>query len=251
MAKPNARQILIRKEERGKDPLVDKILGEPDSPEAKLWPKCADIFDSRIKRGYVEACLMSTVNYDEISKLLEVPIEVLKLYEETCFDIKGYDRLSKVDLLDKEKDKDILVMKMWALHQGLDFVAWRLGKKVDISPLEGLTDMFTMCIYKSKEALFNSNSSSASVESTKWAKLSLDIARMLKVWVLDNDVARRDLELAIKEVVPEFRSLDDVLAEAERMAREPEQKPSEEAKKIIQEILNNEESEDGDESGTN
>src|SRR4051812_39712655 len=129
MAKPNARQILIRKDERGKDPLVDKILGEPESPEAKLWVVCADIFESRIKRGYVEACLMSTEDYGKISQLLEVPVEVLKLYEETCFNIRNYDRLSKVDLLDKEKDKDILVMKMWALHQGLDFVAWRLGKK--------------------------------------------------------------------------------------------------------------------------
>lgn len=249
MPKPNALQILIRKEAKGEDELVDKILGDPNSPEAKLWPKCADIFESRVKRGYVEACLMSTADYQKIGDLLELPIDVLQLYEKTCFDIRNYDRLSKLDLLDKEKDKDILIMKMWALHQGLDFVAWRLGKKVDISPLEGLTDMFTMCIYKSKEALFNSNSSSASVESTKWAKLSLDIARMLKVWVLDNDVARRDLELAIKEVVPEFQSLDDVLAEADRIARNPEEpKASPEAQAIMKEIL--ESDDDGNDNGT-
>lgn len=245
MPKPNARQIYIRKEERGRDPLVDKILSDPESPEAKLWPRCSDIFESRIKRGYVEACLMSSEDYGKISTLLEVPIDVLELYEKICFDVRNYDRLSKLDLLDKEKDRDVLVMKMWALNQGLDFVAWRLGKKVDISPLDGLTDMFTMCIYKSKEALFNSNSSQASVESTKWAKLSLDIARMLKVWVLDNDVARRDLELAIKEVVPEFQSLDDVLAEAERMAKDPETVESTpEAQVIMNEILNESE-EDG------
>lgn len=248
MRKPNARQILIRKKDQGKDPLVDKILNEPESPEAKLWPACEEIWDSRIRRGYIEACLLSSENYDKISELLEVPIDLLKLYEQTCYDVKGYDRLSKMDLLDKERDRDILVMKMWALNQGLDFVAWRLGKKVDISPLDGLTEMFTMCVYKSKEALFNPNSSVASVESTKWAKLSLDIARMLKVWVLDNDVARRDLELAIKEVVPEFQSLDDVLAEAERVAAESPQ-PSAEAQQMIKEILG--ESDNGNDDGNN
>lgn len=246
MAKPNFRQIHIRKDERGQDELVDKILTQEDSPEARLWPKVSDIFESRIKRAYVEACLMSTADYQKISELLEIPIEVLKLYSKTCFDIEGYDRLSKLDLLDKIKDKDELIMKMWCLHQGLDFVAWRLGKKVEISPLDGLTEMFTMAVYKSKEALFNANSTQASIESTKWAKLSLDIARMLKVWVLDNDGARRDLELAIKEVVPEFQSLDDVLAEAERMAKDPE--PSNDAKKIIAEILKED---DGDDSGDN
>lgn len=243
MRRPNARQILIRRGEKGRDTLVDKILSEPDSPEAKLWPECAEIFESRVKRGYIEACLMSCEDYGKISELLEVPPDILQLYEKTCFDIKGMDRLSKLDLLDKERDRDVLVMKMWALNQGLDFVAWRLGKKVDISPLDGLTEMFTMCVYKSKEALFNPNSSVASVESTKWAKLSLDIARMLKVWVLDNDVARRDLELAIKEVVPEFQSLDDVLAEAERIAQEPDDKPTPEAQAIMNEILS--EDEDG------
>lgn len=239
MPKQNARQILIRKQVKGKDQLVDKILGEPESLEAKLWSKVEDIFSSRVKRTYVEACLLSTADYQKISDLLEIPIEVLKLYSVTCFDIADWDRLSKLDLLDSIKDKDELVMKMWCLHQGLDFVAWRLGKKVEISPLDGLTEMFTMCVYKSKEALFNANSSQASVESTKWAKLSLDIARMLKVWVLDNDSARKDLELAIKEVVPEFQSLDDVLAEAERIEKEGP-KPTTEAQKLMQEILNQE-----------
>lgn len=247
--KPNARQILIRTEKTGKDELVDKILTDPNSPEARIWPKVADIFDSKTKRSYVEACLMSSADYKTISDLLELPLDVIVLYEKTCFNISNYDRLSKLDLLDKEKEKDVMIMKLWAMNQGLDFIAWRLGKKIEISPLDGLTEMFTMCIYKSKEALFNSNSSTASMESTKWAKLSLDIARMLKIWVLDNDVARRDLELAIKEIVPEFKSFDDLIAEDEKAKAETESTPvSEEAQHIMNEILeqNNE-----DDSGDN
>jgi len=235
--RPNARQILLKRADIGKDELVDKILTQPDSPEAKLWPKCQDIFESRVKRGYVEASLMSGENFDKISEVLEIPIEVLKLYEKTCFDISGYDRLSKIDLLDKERDKDILVMKMWAMNQGLQFIEWRLGKKVEVSPLEGLSEMFTMCLYKSKEALFNGNAKTASIESTKWAKLSLDIARLLKIWVLDSDLARKDLELAIKEVVPDFTSLDDIIAEGERLNAEQPQRDDSEAKQIIEEAL--------------
>lgn len=243
--KPHARLILIRKEDKGKDALVDKILSEPESLEAKLYQKCEDIYQSRIKRTYVEACLMSTADYQKISDLLEMPIDLLKLYEKLCFNISDWDRLSKLELLDLIKDKDELIMKMWSLNQGLDFVAWRLGKKIEISPLEGLTEMFTMCVYKSKEALFNANSSTASIESTKWAKMSLDIARMLKVWVLDNDVARRDLELAIKEVVPEFKSLDDLLVDDSKP--KPEQVsagPETEGQKIVREILNQDDDEE-------
>src|SRR6266850_355612 len=99
--RPNQRQLIIRRQELGKDEIVDKILKEPDSPEAKLWPQCIDIFESRIKRGYVEACLLGSTDYAKISELLEVPVDVLELYEKTCFNIKGLDRLSKLDMLDK------------------------------------------------------------------------------------------------------------------------------------------------------
>jgi hypothetical protein len=70
--------------------------------------------------------------------------------------------------------------------------------------------MFSTCIFKSKEAMFNKNDSGASIESTKWVKLSIDIARLLKVWVIDSEGAKADLELALKEVMPNFKSIDDL-----------------------------------------
>ena len=126
----------------------------------------------------------------------------------------GWDRLSKIEHIDRVKKEgrdwttNEALMKMWTLTQGLDFLAWRLGKRVSISPVEGLVDLFSTCMFKSKEAMFNPSVSDTSRESTKWVKLSTDIARLLKLWVMDSSAARRDLEIAIREVVPEFGSLD-------------------------------------------
>ena len=105
------------------------------------------------------------------------------------------------------------LMKMWTLTQGLDFLSWRLGKKVSISPVEGLVDLFSTCMFKSKEAMFNSSTTDTSKESTKWVKLSTDIARLLKLWVMDSEAAKRDLVIAIREVIPEFSSLESILNE--------------------------------------
>ena len=63
--------------------------------------------------------------------------------------------------------------------------------------------------------MFNSSSTDASRESTKWTKLSTDIARLLKMWVMDSNEAKKDLEIAIREVLPEFDGLDSVLENPE------------------------------------
>jgi hypothetical protein len=240
--KYSARARLIKASVKGKDPLVDKILGDPDCPEAKLYARALEINQSKVKRRYVEASMMGTEKYEEISQLLEIPLEVLEMYGKFFFDIKGADKLDKLDILDAARDKDEMTMKMWSMHQGLNFVAWRLGKNVEVSPVDGLKELFNTCLYKSKEALFNSNTTQASIESTKWVKLSCEIAKMLKIWVMDNDGARKDLELAIKEVVPEFKSLDDLLAEGERLGvNKPEAGEDKVAQQIVDEIIKSEE----------
>lgn len=216
----NEKYQLIKKAEKGKDRLVDSILTNPNGPDFALFMQAKEIFDSKNKKQYVEACLLSSSDFKRISELLEIPEEVVKGYSDIFFNVIGYDRLSKLEVLEKTKDKDELALKTWTLHQGLDFIAWRLGKHVNISPTDGLNELFNTCMYKSKEALFNGNSSTASIESTKWVKLSLDIARLLKLWVVDADPAKKDMELAIREVVPSFRSIDELLAEAEQAERD-------------------------------
>jgi hypothetical protein len=205
----NARELLIKAKAPGVDPLVDLILDEKDNAEKALYVRAIVINKSKLKKRYVEACLLASTDYERIADILDIPLDVLMMYHDIFYDVVECDKLSRLELIDC-KDKDEHMMKLWAMSQGLDFIEWRLGRTVLINPVEGLKDLFTTCVYKSKEAMFSGNASVSSAESTKWVKLSLDIARMLKVWTQDMDIARRDIEMALSEVIPEFKSFADL-----------------------------------------
>ena len=36
----------------------------------------------------------------------------------------------------------------------------------------------------------------------------MDIARLIKIWVLDSAAAKADLEMALREVIPDFEGID-------------------------------------------
>lgn len=205
----NERYTLIANKKTGVDALVDDIINNPDGENGKLFLLAKELKDVKLKRSYIESCFLASKDFDKISELLEIKKDILEIYAKCFYDLEGLDRLSKLELLDV-KDKDEGVMKIWALSQGLDFISWRLGNKIDITPVDGLTELFHTCLYKSKEAMFNKNASEASKESTKWVKLSIEIARLLKVWVMDSAGARREIEIALKEVIPEFKGVDDL-----------------------------------------
>lgn len=204
----NARSLLIQNKTSGLDPLVDAILTE-GSPEADLYLKALDIKTSGLKSTYVESCLLASDDLFAIAELLDMDEDVIETYSKVFYEVAGLDKLSKMELLNVT-DRQESLMKIWATSQGLDFIAWRLGRKVSINPIEGLKDLFTTCIYKAKEAIFSGNETEASKEATKWTKLSMDIARLLKGWVLDTDEAKKDIEMALRQVVPDFKGFTDL-----------------------------------------
>jgi hypothetical protein len=207
--RPDARALLIRNATLGSDPLVDRILATEAGPEKALYVQALAISKSPLKRRYVESCLLASGDIPRISRILELSEELLLFYREVFYDVGELDKLSKLELLDV-KDRDEHAMKLWALSQGLDFIEWRLGKPVSINPVTGLQDLFTTCVFKAKEAMFSGNAAEASKEGTKWAKLSMDIARLLKVWILDTDAAKKDIEMALQEVIPDFQGFSDL-----------------------------------------
>jgi len=207
MASVHAKYLLIKNKTTGSDGLVDAILAG-NTPEASLYPKAKEIYNSTLKKSYVESCLLASNDLPVISALLEIPVEVLSMYRTLFFNIEGFDKLGRLEVVEDAASPDERSMKMWALSQGLEFVSWRLGKPVALNPVEGLKDMFTLAVYKSKEALFSGNASESSKEATKWTKLSMDLARLLKAWVMDTDSARKDIELALKNVDPSFDGFD-------------------------------------------
>lgn len=210
MDQVHARYLLIKNKSTGVDPLVDKILSadEKDNITKSLYQKARAIFLSEVRKNYVEACLIASKDIEKISSIIEIEPNTLMMYRDIFFDVKELDKLSLLELVNQIESPDEKGMKIWALSQGLDFIAWRLGKAVNINPIEGLQDLFTLCIFKSKEALFSGNASEGSKEATKWAKLSMELARILKVWVMDSGAARRDIELALMDVIPDFKGFD-------------------------------------------
>jgi hypothetical protein len=202
----DARARLVKQKRSGEDPLVDKILTE-GSPELSFYEKALKINKSGLKRSYLESCLLASQDVKRISGLLGMPVELVVFYKDVFYDVWDLDKLSKLELVDVT-DKNESLMKLWALNQGLDFIAWRLGEPVNINPTAGLQDLFSTCIMKSKEAMFSGNATAESSEATKWVKLSMDIARLLRNWVMDSEGARKDIELALRETNPDFDGFD-------------------------------------------
>jgi len=219
---PNRRYNLIRNKKLGVDPLVDAILSSDSSPEYILYAKAFDLSKSSTKKSYLEASILCDKDLAKISDLLEMDINLVTMYRDIFFNVSLWDKLSKLDLIANTQDQAEKAMKTWALSQGISFISWRLGNVVNVSPVAGLQDMFTTCIFKSKEALFSGNTSESSKESTKWVKLSMDLARLIKVWVMDSAAAKKDLEMALREVIPNFEGLDSLDAVIEKFSQKEE-----------------------------
>jgi len=207
---PNFRYELARKKMRNKDPIVDRLL-DGEKPLTELYEVSKELNHSLVKKAYIESCLICCPDLSKISDLLEIPVDVLSVYRDFFFNVKDYNKLALLELVGKADTQEEKNMKMWALSQGIEFIAWRLGKPVNISPIGGLQDLFTTSLYKSKEALFSANSSTSSIEAAKWTKLSMDLARLLKAWVLDSNEAKNDLQVALASISPEFQGYNDVL----------------------------------------
>jgi hypothetical protein len=208
MAFVHARYNLVKNRERGVDPLVDVILAGENKSEVDLYARARIIYLSDIKRSYVESCLLASQDLNKISELLEIPAQVLISYKHFFFNIENFTKLDLLEIVDQAKTTEERGMKIWAMSQGLDFIAWRLGKTVKLNPVEGIQELFTLCVFKSKEALFSGNATEGSKEATKWAKLSMDLARILKAWVMDSGAAKKDIELALMSISPEFKGFD-------------------------------------------
>lgn len=202
---PHARHNLVKEKTKGIDALVDAVLSPnedgSESPAAARYELAKILYLSPIKKNYIDASFMATSNVGEISELLDIPADILETYKEFFFNIEGFNKLSKLELLESydPQGKDLLT---WAMASGLTFLAWRLGKAVDINPVGGLKELFSLALYKAKEAAFGSDTN----DTVKWAKLGLDTSRLLKAWTMDATAAKNDIEMAIARVNPDFPS---------------------------------------------
>lgn len=239
MLEINEKARLIRNNITGRHAGVDEIIVHPNGELGKKFTRALVSWENRLRRSYIESARMASSDLEHISRTIEIPVDQLEVYYEYFFDIEGWDRLDKIEHIERigEKHKTEALLKMWTMTQGLDFLAWRLGKKVNISPVEGLIDLFSTCIFKSKEAMFNGSGTEAGNESIKWTKQSTDIGRLLKMWVMDSAAAKKDLEIAIREIVPEFGSIDEILADDEIVMAAIKEKEAQESAAFVEPII--------------
>lgn len=210
MALVNARHLLIKARTKGIDPIADAILeGSPE--HVSLYEAARAIWGVPVKKNYVESSMLAENDLEIISELLEIDPAVLDMYRAVFFDVKDFSKLDKLCVIAESDNPEEASMRTWALSQGLDFLAWRLGKSVNISPVEGLRGLFNLSVMKSKEAMFSGNDSESSREAVKWVKMSADLGRLMKAWLVDSHAARSDIELALKMIKPEFTGLDDLI----------------------------------------
>lgn len=205
--KVHARYLLIKTKTSGRDSMSDAVLSGDEQAVTK-YQLAKEIYDNPVKKSYVEACLLASQDFDAVAKVLGLKPYTVKAYHDFFYNVSDLDKLSKLSLIEESASNDERVMKLWSYTQGLEFVAWRLGEAVPVDPIGGLKELFTLCVYKSKEALFAGGHTEAGKEATKWTKLSMDLARLLKLWVMDSDAARKDIEMALKTINPEFEGFD-------------------------------------------
>lgn len=186
---------IILRGQQGLDDTADLFLSETPSEECR---EALEIYTTESRRIYMEAALLATTDYGRIAEIFEFKIPVIEMYEKAFFPAKSMSRLDKLWHVDGCKESYEQNLKRWAFTQGIEFLAWRLGMRVELLPVEVVTTLQADCFFKAKEAFFNHNSTDASKEAIKWTRLATDLSRVVKAWVSNNKEAMQDIELALQ-----------------------------------------------------
>ncbi len=196
--------------------LIDAFIQDP------LPKMCEEVFfirNSKARKMYFEAALLTESSYGDIADILDSHTEIVELYAKVFFDVQSMDRISKVEVIENCKEESERNLKLWAMTQGLQFIAWRLGKPVKMSPTEGLSSLMSDSYFKAKEAFFNNSTSASSQQALRWTKQTIELAKLLKAWVSDESETYKDIEFALRDFTEEELQFD--LLDALNLEEEP------------------------------
>lgn len=202
------RNWLLTRNTRGKDPLVDSALD--GYIEATVLTEAKELNANPVTKLYVEACLLATTDFDEISEILEIEPYTIQIYHDIYYDVHSLNRVQKVDHISEIADGDESKLKQWSLVNGLDFVKWRLGIIPTLSAKDSLEGLMADAYYRSKEAFFNGNSSVASREARHWSKHASDLAKQLALINIEGEDAGDSLELALSKITEDNNDIVDI-----------------------------------------
>ena len=184
---------------RGHDDLVDAIL--EGFIEASVIKECKDIYEDKLIKTYVEASLLATEDFDDIALALEVDKHVLMVYHDLYYNVHNLSRIRKTRHLSKIEDNDERNLKQWSMTNGMDFIKWRLGLITNQSTMDNIVQLQSDAYFRSKEAFFNSNGTTASVEGLKWSKQAVHLTRLIAdLDEEDSDEASDELSLELERL---------------------------------------------------
>ena len=183
----------------GKDLLVDAILDGHVDYTAVAESK--DMYEDKLMKSYVEACLLATEDFEDISETLEVDKHVIMLYHDIYYSVHDLSRIRKTRHLSKIEDSDERNLKQWSMTNGMDFIKWRLGLSTKKSTVDSIAQLQSDAYFRSKEAFFSSNGTTASIEGLKWSRQAVILTKLL------SDLTGDDLEDASEDLGLELARL--------------------------------------------
>ena len=196
---PVYRNWLMCRSKRGYDDLVDAILDHHVEPQVLI--ECKDIYEDKLIKTYVEASLLATEDFEDISEALEIDSHVLRVYHDVYYAVHDLSRIRKTRHLSKIEDNDERNLKQWSMTNGMDFIKWRLGLLTKQSTMDSIIQLQSDAYFRSKEAFFNNNTAQASIEGLKWSKQAVHLTRLIA------DLEEEDTEEASDELSLELDRL--------------------------------------------
>lgn len=196
---PGYRYWLLCRSKVGVDHLVDAILDGHVEPS--VIQDCRDIYEDKLMRSYVEACLLATEDFLDISESLEIDMHVLMVYHDLYYAVHDLSRIRKVRHLSKISDNEERNLKQWSMTNGMDFIKWRLGISTKLTTKDSISQLQSDAYFRSKEAFFNSNSTTASTEGLKWSRQAVILTKLIaELDEGDSDEASDDLMLQLQRI---------------------------------------------------
>lgn len=196
---PGYRYWLLCRSRRGQDNLVDAILDGFVEPSA--IQECKEIYEDKLIRAYVEASLLATEDFPDISDTLEVDTHILMLYHDIYYAVHDLSRIKKTNHIAGIDDGAERNLKQWSMTNGMDFIKWRLGVTTQQSTVQSIVQLQADAYFRSKEAFFNSNGTIASSEGLKWSKQAAQLTKLLsEMGDSESDDASDELRLALERI---------------------------------------------------
>ena len=161
----------------GKDSLVDAIL--EGFVDYRILAECKDIYEDKLTKTYVEACLLATEDFSDIAETLQLDKFTLMMYHDIYYNVHDLSLIHKTQHLSNIDDQSERNLKQWSMTSGMDFVKWRLGLTTKQSMVDSIKHLHSDAFFRSKEAFFNSNTTGASAEGLKWSRQVIGLTRLL------------------------------------------------------------------------